>query len=129
MFTRPKTQPFFPTIQTELANRKHLSVVPEVNTPAQRTFLIAPLVEKQRPVSEAITEIFETDEDDSSLFEEDADDFISFQSVSQPNSLVNRALALTSRRERVGTARPPSQHSRKSRRHSPGIERIISITG
>ena len=84
MFQRSKTQPFFPPIQTELANeyaRKHLSVVPEVDTPATATFLSAPRTEKPRPMSE-VTEIFETDEDDeTSDFEEDYDDFISFQSV------------------------------------------------
>ena len=83
MFQRPKTH-FFPAIQTDLANdwqRKHLSAVPEVDTPATgRTFLTMPRPEKQRPVSE-VTEIIETDDDDESEFEEDTEAIISFQSV------------------------------------------------
>lgn len=81
MFERGRASTLFP-IQTELANRKHLSVVPEVDTPA--SVLITPRhiagTGRPRPVSE-VTEIFETDEDDVSEFEEDLED-VPFASVS-----------------------------------------------
>jgi hypothetical protein len=81
MFERGRASSLFP-IQTDLANRKHLSVVPEVDTPA--TFPPTPKhvarSDKPRPVSE-VTEILETDEDDLSQFEEDLDD-VPFQYVS-----------------------------------------------
>jgi len=82
MFERGRATSLFP-IQTELANRKHLSVVPEVDTPSSilptpRHFARA---RKPRPVSD-VTEIFETDEDDDlSQFEEDLED-VPFASVS-----------------------------------------------
>jgi hypothetical protein len=81
MFERGRASKLFP-IQTELANRKHLSVVPEVDTPA--SIIDGPKhiarTHRPRPVSE-VTEIFETDDDDVSEFEEDLDD-IPFTSVS-----------------------------------------------
>jgi len=83
MFERGRATSLFP-IQTELANRKHLSVVPEVDTPA--SILATPRhvarAGKPRPVSD-VTEIFETDEDDLSQFEEDLED-VPFTSVSSP---------------------------------------------
>lgn len=81
MFERGRASTLFP-IQTDLANRKHLSVVPEVDTPASilSTPKHPPRSDKPRPVSE-VTEILETDEDETSQFEEDLDD-VPYPSVS-----------------------------------------------
>ena len=81
MFERGRASSLFP-IQTELANRKHLSVVPEVDTPASilNTPKHVARNGKPRPISE-VTEIYETDEDDISQFEEDLED-VPFASVS-----------------------------------------------
>jgi len=74
MFERGRASALFP-IKTDLANRKHLSVVPEVDTPASvlSTPKQVPRSDRPRPVSE-VTEILETDEDDFSQFEEDFDE-------------------------------------------------------
>jgi hypothetical protein len=81
MFERGRASSLFP-IQTDLANRKYLSIVPEVDTPA--SVLITPRhipqTGKVRPISE-VTEIYETDDDDVSQFEEDLED-VPFASVS-----------------------------------------------
>jgi len=75
MFERGRASSLFP-IKTDLANRKHLSVVPEVDTPASvlSTPKQVPRSDRPRPVSE-VTEILETDEDELSEFEEDFDEF------------------------------------------------------
>jgi hypothetical protein len=102
MFERGRASSLFP-IQTELANRKHLSVVPEVDTPA--SVLGHPIhntrMVKPRPVSE-VTEIFETDEDDElSQFEEDFED-IPFTSVSTMGSDFTDAICLHAGRMKAG---------------------------
>src|SRR5947207_3370123 len=102
MFERGRASSLFP-IQTELANRKHLSVVPEVDTPASVLGHPTHITRtgKPRPISE-VTEIFERDEDDDlSQFEEDFED-IPFTWVSAMSSAFTDAICLHVGRMRAG---------------------------
>lgn len=124
MFERGRASTLFP-IQTELANRKHLSVVPEVDTPASITATARHIArsDKPRPVSE-VTEIFETDEDDLSQFEEDLYD-VPFPSVST-GALTGAYPRLCIVRTRGDEVKRPSRRLKRSRHHSPATEKRLT---
>ena len=124
MFERGRTPSLFP-IQTDLANRKHLSIVPEVDTPASVLGFPRHIVRigKPRPVSE-VTEIFETDEDDDlSQFEEDFED-VPFASVSTMSSAFADAMRLHPCRMRAGGVKLLSLPSMKLPLHSHPTEKF-----